>query len=207
VTAAWVFSDYTYTAASPAPFIPSTLLSPANGATLSGTSATFQWTAGTGVSEYWLYVSNTAAGNAELYNASQGTSLSHTVTGLPSNGSQVYVRLYSKNAATNVWVFNDYTFVATGTGFVAATMISPANGATIGATSAAFQWTTGTAATQYWLYVSKTAVGNSEIYNADQGTATSHTVTGLPNNGTPIYVRLWSKNAANVWLYVDYSYK
>jgi hypothetical protein len=205
---AWVFNDYTYTAFTAAiTFLPAAMSSPVNGSTLPGSSTTFQWTLGIGVSQYWIYVSNTGAGGNELANLDKGAGTSHAMTGLPVNGSALYVRLWSKNAATGAWVYNDYTYVAAGTTFIAAAMTSPANGAVIGSSTAAFQWSAGTGVSGYWLYVSTTTAGGSEMYNADQGTATSHTISGLPNNGTPIYVRLWSKNVASgVWVYIDYAY-
>jgi hypothetical protein len=153
-------------------------------------------------------VSNTAAGGKELLDADKGTSLSHAITGLPTNGSTIYARLWSKNASTGVWVFNDYMYGAAGATFVPAVIISPANLATIGSSSATFQWTAGTGVSQYWLYVSNVAVGGAELYNVDQGAATSRTVAGLPNNSSTIYVRLWSKNAVTgVWVFNDFAYR
>ena len=42
---------------------------PTPGSMLPGASATFTWTAGSGVSEYWLYVGTTGAGSDNVYNA------------------------------------------------------------------------------------------------------------------------------------------
>jgi hypothetical protein len=78
--------------------------------TLTSAAVSFQWTGGTGVSRYWLYV-GTTPGAFDFYNQDSGTQLTATVSGLPTNGSTVYVRLWSLIAGT--WEYNDYTLTAT----------------------------------------------------------------------------------------------
>ncbi|MDO8678503.1 MAG: carboxypeptidase-like regulatory domain-containing protein, partial [Acidobacteriota bacterium] len=99
------------------------LTSPTPGSILTGSTVTFQWNTGTSVSQYWLYVGTGSAGSANLYNASQGTDLWRTVSGLPTNGSTVNVRLWS-NLATG-WEFNDYTFTAATVATAKAALTSP----------------------------------------------------------------------------------
>ncbi|APH72151.1 S8 family serine peptidase [Aquibium oceanicum] len=193
----WQYNDYTYKAGGTAKAV---MTSPTPGSTL-GSSATFVWTAGTGVTQYWLYVGSTGAGSSNIYQASQGTSKSKTVTGLPSTGT-IYVRLWSLFSGTG-WQYNDYTYKAGGTS--KAVMTSPTPGSTLGS-SATFVWTAGTGVSQYWLYVGSTGAGSTNIYQASQGTNTSKTVTGLPSTGT-IYVRLWSLFSGTGWQYNDYTYK
>ena len=79
------------------------------GSTLTSSTVTFFWNTGTGVSEYWLEIGTNFAGN-QLYSQSQGTNLSVTVSGLPVNGSTLYVRMWSK--ISGVWQFNDYVYIA-----------------------------------------------------------------------------------------------
>jgi len=90
-TAGWQSSDSTYTAfgvATPYPM----LTSPAPGATNTSASATFQWTAGTDVSEYYLSIGS-AVGLSDIYGQNEHFSLSATVTNLPVSGMPLYVRL------------------------------------------------------------------------------------------------------------------
>ena len=75
---------------------PAALTAPAPSSTLGGSSATFQWSAGTGVSAYHLSIA-TAPGGSDLYDQAMGTNLSQTVTGLPTNGSTLYVRIWSQD--------------------------------------------------------------------------------------------------------------
>jgi hypothetical protein len=75
---------------------PATMTSPTNGSELTASTVNFQWTNGSGVQDYVLYV-GTAPGQHDIANEDEGgNSLSATVTGLPTNGSTVYVRLWSK---------------------------------------------------------------------------------------------------------------
>jgi hypothetical protein len=90
---------------------PATLASPTPGSKLAGASVTFAWSAGTGVSQYWFYVGTSAGGN-DLYGQSQGTNRSVTVSGLPTDGRNLYVRLWSQISGS--WQFNDYTYTSAG---------------------------------------------------------------------------------------------
>lgn len=77
------------------------LVSPANGASVPGTSATFSWTAGTNsVTRYWLQVC-TIRDATFYYNADVGNVTSKLVTTLPNNGSILYWRVRSYKAP--VW--------------------------------------------------------------------------------------------------------
>ena len=174
---------------------------PTPGSALTGTSATFTWTAGTGNSQYWLYV-GTNIGGAQYYNASTGTSLSATVTGLPANGQTLYVRLWWLPSG-GAWASADYTYQAANP--QKAVLITPTPGLVLPATSASvsFAWTSGLGVTQYWLQVGATA-GGHEYYNASTGTALSATAP-VPVNGQTIYVRLWSLIASS-WQFNDYTY-
>jgi Subtilase family len=109
------FNDYTYTACSSGcggggGSAKAVLQTPAPGTVLAGATATFTWSAGSGVLEYWLDI-GTTPGGSNLLHQSQGPSLSGMVSGLPTTGQQVYVRLWSR--FTGVWQqFNDYTYTA-----------------------------------------------------------------------------------------------
>jgi len=194
INAAWQYNDYTYTAASPSKAV---MVSPTPGSTLPGSTATFTWTQ-SGASEYWLWI-GTSPGTLNLYDANQGNNTSATVTGLPINGATLYVRLFSLiNAA---WQYNDYTYTAASPS--KAVMISPTPGSTLPSSTATFTWTQ-SGASEYWLWIG-TSPGMLNLYDANQGTNTSGTVSGLPTNGGAIYVRLFSWiNSA--WQYNDYAY-
>jgi PKD repeat protein len=81
---------------------------PTPGSTLTGSSQTLTWSAGTSVSSYQLWVGTTVGGK-DIYAGTASTAKSATVTKIPALGKTVYVRLWSYiNAA---WQYNDYTYV------------------------------------------------------------------------------------------------
>ncbi|UCD34621.1 MAG: hypothetical protein JSU90_10035, partial [Nitrospiraceae bacterium] len=94
------------------------ITSPAPGTALSGSTVTFTWAAnGVSVSEWWLWAGpcNSAVFGGcgdDIYTSgslSSGT-LSRAVSGLPTNGSTVYVRLWYKTGG--VWQSNVFQYTA-----------------------------------------------------------------------------------------------
>lgn len=108
INGGWQYNDYTYRAYSNTTPIKAAITSPPNGSTLTSSSVTFYWSAGVGVSEYFLYV-GTCSGCNNIYGQSQGTSLSRTVSRIPASGT-VYVRLWS--LINGGWQYNDYVYTA-----------------------------------------------------------------------------------------------
>src|SRR2546426_180605 len=89
------------------------------------------------------------------------------------------------------WDWTHFMALIGGTSGAKAVMTSPANGSTFTSSSANFVWNTGSGVSDYYLYVGN-SVNASDIYGADQGTALSRTVPGIPVDGRSIYVTLWS---------------
>jgi len=85
------------------------LTTPAPGSTLSGSTVTFSWTAGAGVTAYWLDV-GTVVGQGNIFGANVGTSLSQMVSGIPTTGQPIYVQLWS--LISGVWHLNRYTYTS-----------------------------------------------------------------------------------------------
>jgi hypothetical protein len=200
----WVSNDYTYRAYSAGGATPTkaALTSPASGTTLSGATVNFQWNAGVGVARYYLFAGAYAGGN-NYYGADQNLATQAAVSGLPVDGTTVYVRLWSY--IDGVWQYNDYTFTAAGNiAPTKAAMTSPAPGSKLSGTTAAFTWNTGAAVTRYFLHVGLWQGGNT-LFSQDMVNATSASVSGLPNDASTVYVRLWSYINGG-WQYNDYTY-
>jgi hypothetical protein len=170
---------------------------------LSGTSVTFSWTPGNSATHFQFYV-GTSVGSSNLYNSGNVTATTETVSGLPSNGQTLNMRLYS--LINGVWQYTDYTYVASGAPIAAALTVPTPNTSTpLTGTSVAFSWTPGNIATHFEFYVGTTGVGSSNLYNSGNVTVTTETVSGLPNNDSTVYVRLYSLiNGA--WKSTDYTY-
>ena len=200
VGGAWWYNDYSYVACSGCTPTLAAMTTPAQGATLSSTLVTFTW--GTSLaSECYLQVGTTVGGQ-EIYSAGEGTNLSSEVMDLPNNAGAVYVRLWSRIGGA--WLFNDYSYTAcTGCTATKAAMVTPAPGSTLSSRAVTFTWSASLAA-EYYLFVG-TTVGGQEIYSAGQGTNLSVGVSGLPNNGSTVHARLWSR-IGGAWLFNDYTY-
>ena len=172
------------------------IVDPPPNSSLSSSTTTFSWT-DVGADQYWLEVGATL-GNAEYFGGDQGTNTSATITNLPTDGSIVYVRLWTIQGFS--WSFQDFQFATGstggGSGSGPAEILTPQPNTTLSGSTVTFTWTD-VGADQYWLEVGAT-FGNAEYFGGDQGTATTATVTGLPTDGSTIHVRLWTiKNS--VW--------
>jgi hypothetical protein len=201
INGVWFSSAYEYTESGTA--APAVLKSPAPGVgTVLGTSnVAFQWTAGTGVTEYQLSLSAIAPGQSELFSY-KGTAMTATAPMLPANGIPVYATLYS--LIDGVWQSNNYLYTESGTSPGLLKSPTPGLGTILGTSNVLFQWTTGAGVAEYQLSLSAIAAGASELY-LYKGTATSATVPTLPGNGVTVYANLYSK-INGVWLTEAYKY-
>ncbi|HWE87287.1 MAG TPA: hypothetical protein VG267_20240, partial [Terracidiphilus sp.] len=101
------YNDYTYMESGTP--VKAALTSPTPGTTL-GSSATFNWTAGGGVTTYEFRLGTTGPGSKDVYNPT-GSVTSALTTGsvaIPSNGVTLYARLYSW--INGAWQYTDYTY-------------------------------------------------------------------------------------------------
>jgi len=197
------YDDYTYTEAVPPAGTPATMISPTRGSTLGTSNVVFTWTAGTGATEYNLWLGLSGPGSSSLYASGWLTTTSTTVTSLPAKGATVYARLYSM--VNGKVEYNDYTYTEAVPAGTPATMISPTGGSTLGTSNVMFTWTTGTEATEYNLWLGLSGPGSSSLYTSGWLTTTSTTVTSLPAKGATVYARLYSMVNGAVE-YNDYTY-
>ena len=198
INGAWQGNDYTYTAAtltSPK----AVMSSPAPSSTLTGSAIRFTWAATT-ASAYWLDV-GTASGQANLATGSVGTATAKTVSGIPLNGSTIYVMLWSFFGGA--WQKNDYTYTAAAAENPKAVMTWPEPSSTLPGSTVRFTWNASGAA-NYRLDVG-TALGQTNLFTGTLGAVASKTVTGLPLTGITLYARLWSF-ISGAWQFNDYTY-
>ncbi len=186
----WVKNSYTYTAFSAAAAA-GVMQTPIPGSTFTGNSETFTWSAGAGATAYWLDVGSTTGGNQYSQSGNLGNVLTTTVNGLPTDGSTVYVTLYSLIGGQ--WVGNAYTYTALNASGGLAVMETPVPGTTLSGNTATFTWSADTNATAYWVDISATAPGGNDVYQSGNlGNVLTTTVNSLPANGSTIYVTLYS---------------
>ena len=201
---AWQPIVYTYTASgSPTP---GALVTPTPGATLISVNATFTWTPGTGVTNYWLNLGTGSSGAAakNIYSGSSTTLTSINVNGLPSNGETIYATLFNYIGGT--WQPILYTYTASGSPTPAA-LITPTPSSTLTSTNVTFTWSPGSNVQHYWFDLGTASSGASakNIYSGSSTTLTSVTLSGLPANGETIYATLYSY-IGGTWQPTVYTY-
>ena len=102
----YLYHDYTYKEFTQSAAV---ITIPANTSTLTSASTTFTWSAGpAGTTGYGLNVGTTGVGSADLVNIGPLSGTSTTVT-LPTNGTPIYVRLWTILNGTT-YLHNDYTY-------------------------------------------------------------------------------------------------
>ncbi|MCA9408798.1 MAG: hypothetical protein KC733_08915, partial [Candidatus Omnitrophica bacterium] len=192
------------------------IIAPTAASTIDQTEVIFRWSAGVGVTEYYLGVGTTqnsisASPWGNIFSKSVGLAQEAAVTGIPLNGNLIFVRLWFK--VNGIWQSKDYTYATVnnsgGSSGESAQLIAPASGSAILSSTVTFEWTSGDG-TEYYLGVgttqnsiSKAPWGN--VFSKNVGTVTSVEVTNIPLNVPTIFVRLWTK-VAGQWTYIDYSF-
>jgi uncharacterized protein YkwD len=87
-----------------------TLLNPQPMSGLSGVTATFEWSSSSLAEQFRLDI-GTTTGGADIYSGDPSLSQRVTVTNLPYQSSDVYVRLWARVAGT--WQYTDYVYPRT----------------------------------------------------------------------------------------------
>ncbi len=202
----WHHADYTYTGATIVEFRAPELLSPTQGSTLTSTTLSLEWE-DVNAYEYYVYVGTGGVGSLDLYSDNVGNTTSLVVDGVPNDGSTLYVRLWAKETASGIndWLYKDFFLIAADSFVISqGDIITPAPSSTLGSTSETFTWS-GDNVDGYFLRVGTTAVGSEDIYSASNGVSKSAVVSGLPNDGSTVYVRL-SSFYESAWHHADYTY-
>ena len=169
------------------------MTSPIPGSQLTGSTVTFSWATTDSVSASWFYVGN-SSGASDVFNSNQlaASTTAATVSGLPTDGRTLYVRLWS--LLSSGWTFNDYTYTASMPVAAASVITSPTPGSQLTGSTVTFSWSSGTSVSSHLLYVGNMSQGVANLYASPtlSGSTTSQTVSGLPTNGGTLYVTLYS---------------
>jgi hypothetical protein len=202
----WQYTEYVYNHGGSI----ATLTSPTpNGSMLSGSSQTFTWQAGTDdITNYWIDVGSSAGGNNYYQSGSLPlTTTSATVSDLPTDGSEVYVTLYS--LVNGQWLYNSYNFYAFSASSCVSTITSPAPGSELTAYSDTFSWTVSSnpgcsgVVTAYELDAGTDASENYYDQSGNIGNVTTWNEQGLPPGYSnppatgPVQMTLWNLIGGN----------
>ena len=176
-TAGWSaasWKHFTNGTLSPPP--PPNIMYPTDGAVVNGTSITFQWSASSGATNYWLAVFKDDG--SPVINKSLGNVTSTTEGGFPNNGTKYVWTVAAGNTAG--WSIGGWKHFTNGTLSPPPPpiMMYPTDGAMTSGTSVTFQWLPSSGATNYWLAVRKVSDG-SVIINKALGNVTVDTEQGF----------------------------
>ncbi len=181
-----------------------TNLSPVPDSVLNAEVQRFDWAGNAlGANEYWVYI-GAAQGGSQYFNRSTGLASSVDASGLPSDGTPLYFRLWYRVPGDATWRFEDRTYTAAT--LASPAIVSPAPGTSLTGSSASFSWTdNGSSVQEWWLYAG-TGAGLGNYHDSGSlGSATTAIVTGLPANETSVVISLWYRRNAN-WQSVSTTY-
>ena len=203
----WQSSDFNFPASSALTTpLPPTIILPVAGSTLSGSRETFMWEANDVNVDSWMLSVGRTPGSSDIFDSGtlSNSISSQDVTGLPEDGSFVWVRLTWRTPGSSKYMDVQYTTVSVST---EPGLTLPVAGSSLSGATATFKWAAhGTNVTEWWLYVG-TKKGSKDILTS--GAIASHvlskTVSNLPTNGEGIWVRLWWKTGST-WHHKDFSY-
>ncbi|MGD0931888.1 MAG: Ig-like domain repeat protein [Candidatus Korobacteraceae bacterium] len=192
----WSYLEYQYSTGGPGQ-----ITSPANLATLTGSSEVFTWTQGS-ATQFWITAGNAPGGNNYYSSGNLGNVLTTNVTGLPTDGSQVYVTLFS--FVDGQWVYTQDTYTAYSSQL--AQILTPTNNTEVDGASVMFTWTNPSNSDNYWLDIGSVPGGNDIYQSGNLGNVTTTTVNDMPNNGTEVYGTLWTLIGGQ-WYYNSYQWQ
>ena len=203
----WYFIDASYTASGARPLI----TAPATGSALDGATQPFAWQDnGISVSHYWLDAGSSIGANDYFQSGDMGTSTSVIAMGLPSDGvSIIHVRLWYQITGSTTWRYIDESYTAGTIGAAAPVIDSPPPPGPFTSPSGTevLNWAdNGSGASEYWLFAGSSPGSGNYFDSGNLGSALSTTITGLPGNGTTVWIRLWYRSGTANWLYLDEEY-
>jgi len=200
ISGIWQYGDYQYTAAGAGN---PNMVSPAPGSVLDGASASFKWTREKDpVSQRWLYGGSRLGGKNIFDSGTNGTSTSYSVSGLPTDGRSLFVRLWFM--ISDRWYSEDFQYTAAR--FSDAEITSPEPNSTLDGEAVTFNWTPNDASVADWWIDVGSSQSEADLFTSGSlGDALSLSINDLYSVSGQIFVRLWSRIDAS-WRFTDYQY-
>ena len=191
-SSAWSFTNVTVSI----PQAP-TLITPANGATVNGTTVNFGWSVSSGATSYWIQISTNSSFTNLILDQNLGNYTGDNNSGMPNDGSTLYWRIKAGNSAGWSNYSSAWSFI-NGTAAIpqAPTLVTPANGATVNGTTVNFAWSVSSGATSYWIQISTNSSFTNLILDQNLGNYTGDNNSGMPNDGSTLYWRIKAGNSA-----------
>jgi hypothetical protein len=200
VSGALLYVDFSYVA----PLREPAISSPLPGTVLNGPNITFVWAANGADVSSWRLVVGSVPNGGDYHDSGTlpATELSRGVTGLPTDGRNVYVRLeYVTGAETS---FKNYAYIS---GVGLPEVVTPAPGTVLPGPNVTFSWTSNEAPVSTWIFSVGTSPGASNLYYSGylSPAQTSASVQNLPTDSRTIHVRL-RYLLTGAWQQTDYQF-
>ena len=192
--------SYVYTSAGGTPGTPE-ITSPVPGSTLPAGDVSYAWTGNGATTDDWQLQVGTSVGDNSLYDSGilSSATMSAVVSGLPEDGSTLHVTLRWNDGGSAGEVNYTYTAATAGGGSGVPMMVSPLDGSTLSGASETFTWSAEGADIDKWRLEIGTVVNGTDIYGKSlDASVTSLLISGLPTDGSPVYVELKWKSAGVV---------
>jgi len=175
---------------------------PRANSTLEGAIQTFRWSFDRlPIEDSWIYVGS-SVGQFDHGRRNTRTDTSSTLSGMPTDRSTVYVRLYYKTGG--LWLSVDEPFQASASASLP-TIEAPPPTRQLSSSSQTFRWNfRGYEVSASWLYLGD-VVGGSNYYAIETRTNTSASVELLPTDEGTLFARLYYK-IGNSWFFTDETY-
>jgi hypothetical protein len=186
------WSSRSFTTVVAAPSAP-TLASPANGATGVSTTPTLSWNSVSGANRYEVEVHGNSGFTNLIFQNQNVTGTSVSVSPALQNGTTYYWRVRAVNdGGSSGWSSRSFTTVVAAPS--APTLASPANGATGVSTTPTLSWNSVSGANRYEVEVHGNSGFTNLIFQNQNVTGTSVSVSPALQNGTTYYWRVRAVN-------------
>ncbi len=200
--AAWIAKDFEY-AYDPNGDAAPQVYNPPPGTEIVGAQALFQWTAKTvNVEQWWIYVGR-SAGDSSIFNKDMGTASSVMVNNLPTDGGNLYVRLFYR--VGEIWNQRDHLYSSRRL----PKMTFPAPGTKISGPVVNFAWDDNGVVGNAWAVSVGRTKGGTDLFQSgtllfDQRERT----VSIPSEVSgEVWVRLWHLPNSFQWSFADFIYE
>jgi hypothetical protein len=141
--------------------------------------------------EYWVYAGPSAKSKAYSDSGNLNNTTSYTISGYPSDGSDVYVTLYYRPVTGGVWQNVVLTYTQPIGECTAPSITTTVDDATFEANAQTLEWNQTNC--EYWVYAGTARHKRDYADSGSLGSSTTYTVSGYPSDGSTIYVTLYYK--------------
>jgi hypothetical protein len=180
----WQFTDYLFT--EPGAMTPAELTTSTTNL-LGTTDVQFEWTPGVGPQMYELMLGTAGPGSTDIFHSGPTRATSVIVPSIPANGVNIYAQFWQR--INLQWQYSDAVYTESGAPTLAV-LTAPTEGAVLGATNVAFQWSAGGGPTLYEFRLGTDGPCSYNLFDTGGIRATHATVPTVPFRGEKVYACL-----------------